>query len=285
VKPAPFTYHRPDSRDEVDALLAELGDDGKILAGGQSLIPILNMRLASPAHVIDINHLDDEPSDVEIDDGALRLGPLVRQETALRSESVAELVPLMAEAMRYVAHPPIRTRGTVVGSIAHADPAAELPAVLVVLGGEVVARSRASARTIPASQFFVGPLENSLGADEWVSEVRFPARDRSAGYAFEEFARRRGDYALCGVAASVRRAGDGRIELAMSYLGVADAPVRLTSGPVEGKDLDDAIEELVSDQLDPPGDIHASPEFRAHLARRLAKQAAQRALETIPEDQ
>jgi carbon-monoxide dehydrogenase medium subunit len=282
LKPAPFTYHRPDSREEVDALLAKLGEGGKVLAGGQSLIPILNMRLASPPHLIDINHLAGEPVDPGIDDGAVTFEPLVRQEAAARSRHVAARAPLLAEAMRYVAHPPIRSRGTVVGSIAHADPAAELPAVLVVLEGEVVARSAGGTRTIPASQFFAGPLENSLAPDEWVSEVRFPTRNPAAGYAFEEFARRRGDYALCGVAAEVRRA-EGRIELALSYLGVGEQPVRLTADAVGREELGDCVAGLVSDNLDPPDDIHATPEFRAHLARRLGERAARRAFDAVPE--
>jgi carbon-monoxide dehydrogenase medium subunit len=277
MKPAPFTYHRPDSRAEVDELLAQLGDEAKILAGGQSLIPILNMRLAAPAHLIDINHIQDElPEPVEAD-GEVIAGPVVRHEAVERSPSIKERVPLLSEAMPFVAHPAIRSRGTVAGSMAHADPAAELPAVLAVLGGSVVARSKKGTRTIQAADFFAGPLENSLKPDEWVGEVRWPTRIEGAGYAFEEFARRQGDYALCGVAVMAERGND--ITVSLSYLGMGDIPQRLETERIKNEDdVEDAVSAVVSDRLDAPADIHASPEYRSHLARRLGARAARRAI-------
>jgi aerobic carbon-monoxide dehydrogenase medium subunit len=280
VKPPPFEYHRPADRAEVDVLLAELGDDAKILAGGQSLVPILNMRLAEPAHLIDVNHLRDEPSQPDAFESSVAFGPLVRQCVVEESTLVAERVPLLAEVIGHVAHPAIRSRGTVTGSIAHADPAAELPAVLVVLGGEVVARSRGGARIIPAPDFFVGPLENSLQSGEWVAETRWPARAPDTGYAFEEFARRSGDYALCGVAATVKRADGNGFEATLTYLGMGDVPTRLTTDAIEVSEADDAVASL-AESLDPVSDLHATREFRMHLARTLGGRAVRRAAEAI----
>jgi carbon-monoxide dehydrogenase medium subunit len=280
VKPAPFTYHRPESRAEVDALKAELGSEAKILAGGQSLIPIMNMRLSSPAHLIDLNHLHGEGAEPVLDDGHVTVGPLVRQSFAERSALVGKHVPLLAETMEFVAHPAIRNRGTVAGSIAHADPAAELPAVLAVLRGEVVARSSAGPRTIPAGECFLGPLENSLEDTEWLEEVRWPVAGDGQGFAFEEFARRSGDYALCGVAATATRAGT-TTTVALGYLGMGDVPVRiefsLDAAALASTELEDAVAEVVGGQLDPGDDIHATVAFRAHLARRLGAKAARRA--------
>jgi carbon-monoxide dehydrogenase medium subunit len=284
VKPPAFTYHRPDTRAEVDALLADLGAEAKILAGGQSLVPILNMRLATPAHVVDINHLGDEPRVPHDVGGALACGPLVRQESLERSAQVAARVPLLAAAVRHVAHPAIRSRGTVAGSIAHADPAAELPAVLVVLDGSVVARSARGERTIAARDFFAGALESSLAPDEWVVEVRWPDAEEATAYAFEEFARRRGDYALCGVAASVTDGGE-TLRVALAYLGMGDVPVKLEAEVArdDARALEGAVTALVDEHLDPPADIHASTALRLHLGRRLGLRVVRRALDARAE--
>jgi carbon-monoxide dehydrogenase medium subunit len=260
VKPAPFAYHRPTTREQVDELLAELGAEAKVLAGGQSLIPILNMRLAAPAHVIDINFLEDEPADPVLEDGALSFGPLVRLRAAERSALVAERLPLLAEVLSHVAHPAIRSRGTVVGSIAHADPAAELPAVLVLLEGEARVRGSSGRRTVPAGELFAGHLETSLAPGEWIDEVRMPVQD-GRGAAFEEFARRQGDYALCGVAALA--SGD---RVALSFVGMGAAPARF-----EVDDVRAAVE-----QLEPEDDIHATVRYRRWLAERLGERAVRR---------
>jgi aerobic carbon-monoxide dehydrogenase medium subunit len=245
MKPPPFAYHRARSRQEVDALLAELGPEAKVLAGGQSLIPILNMRLAAPAHLIDLNHLEGEPSEPSLRDGAVAFGPLVRLRAAERSPLVADRLPLLAAALPYVAHPAIRSRGTVAGSIAHADPAAELPAVMAVLEGEASVRSARGTRTVAARDLFVSHLETSLEPDEWIEEVRLPAHERGA---FAEFARRQGDYALCGVAA---------VPGAIAFVGMGPVPVRL------------APDEL--DRLEPEDDIHATARYRRWLAERLVE--------------
>ena len=262
MKPAPFAYHRPGTREEVDRLLAELGPEAKLLAGGQSLIPILNMRLAAPAHVIDLNFLEREPAEPALDHGALAFGPLVRLAAAERSPLVAERLPLLAEVLGHVAHPAIRSRGTLVGSIAHADPAAELPALLVLLEGEAHVRRSGGVRTVPAHELFAGQLETTLAPGEWIDEVRLPAR---AGGAFEEFARRRGDYALCGVAALATQG-----TVALSFVGMGPFPVRL-----EGD-----VRATVA-QLEPEDDLHASTRYRRHLAERLGERAARRALEAV----
>lgn len=282
MKPAPFTYHRPRTREEVDSLLAEFGADAKILAGGQSLIPILNMRLASPAHLIDINHLEDEPTEPELEGGFVRFGPLVRQGTAERSELVASQVPLLAGALDHVAHPAIRTRGTIVGSIAHSDPAAELPAVLTVLGGEVRSRGAAGSRNTAGGGFCTGPLENCLSDAEWVDRVSFPVKGPGQGSAFIEFARRSGDYALCGVAAVATTAnGDGGT-IALSYLGMGERPLRLESPVLDdaaavGTDVEEIVAALVEEHLDPVDDIHATAAYRMWLARKLGTTAARAA--------
>ena len=282
MKPAPFAYHRARTRAEVDALLAEFGGDAKLLAGGQSLIPILNMRLSAPAHLIDLNHLEDEPSEPSISNGSLRFGPLVRQSAVEHSGDVSKAVPLLSETIEFVAHPAIRNRGTVVGSIAHSDPAAELPAVLTVLDGEIVARSAASERVVKATDFFAGPLENSLEPEEWVVEVRFPVARPGEGFSFVEFARRSGDYALCGVASSATRRYGEEAALAVSYLGMGDVPARVElpvhdAEEIEGRALEDAVADVVETQLDAVDDIHATAAYRSHLAVRLGMRAVRRA--------
>jgi CO/xanthine dehydrogenase FAD-binding subunit len=262
VKPAPFAYHRPRSREEVDHLLAELGAGAKLLAGGQSLIPILNMRLAAPEHIVDINFLADEPAEPVLEDGALVFGPLVRMRTAERSPLVGEHLPLLAEVLEHVAHPAIRSRGTLVGSIAHADPAAELPALMALLEGEARVRGAGGRRTIPAAELFAGHLETTCRPGEWIEEVRLPVQGGREG-AFAEFARRQGDYALCGVAALA--SGDG---VALSFVGMGPAPERHAGG----------VAEAVA-RLEPEDDIHATATYRRWLAEQLANRVVARVWE------
>jgi aerobic carbon-monoxide dehydrogenase medium subunit len=209
------------------------------------------MRLAAPAHLIDINHLHDEPAEPALHDGAVAFGPLVRLGAAERSALVADRLPLLAAALPHVAHPAIRSRGTVVGSIAHADPAAELPAVMALLEGEAGVRGPRGTRRVPAADLFVSHLETSLAPDEWIEEVRLPAHDRGA---FAEFARRRGDYALCGVAA---------VPGALVYVGMGPVPVRLEL------ERPDDLPALLRERLEPEDDIHATARYRLHLAERL----------------
>ena len=227
MKPPPFAYHRPSTRAEVDTLLAELGEEAKVLAGGQSLLPIMNMRLAAPAHLVDINALEDEPAEPVVDDGAVRFGPLVRQAAAERWPELATHAPALKQALAYTAHPAIRSRGTVVGSIAHADPAAELPALLLALRGEVRARSAGGARTIAAQDFFLGALETALLPGEWLEEASLPVLAPTTGYAVEEFAQRHGDDG----AARCHRRHPGRASLTLVHFGIGPLAVRSEKPP------------------------------------------------------
>jgi CO/xanthine dehydrogenase FAD-binding subunit len=269
LKPPPFVYHRPETRAEVDALLAEHADEAKILAGGQSLIPILKMRLSAPAHLIDINGLADEPSEPVLDHGVVRFGPLVRQGAVERWPALAEHAPVIAGALLYTAHPAIRNRGTLVGSVAHADPSAELPAALLALGGEVRARSAGGARTIAAGDLFVGALETALRPDEWLEEVSVPAR--RGGCAVEEYARRHGDYAICGVVAVALEGGGVRLV----HFGIADVPL-----VTELEDAHDARERIRAALagVEVSDDLHGSERYRRHLAEVLGMRAVARAV-------
>jgi 2-furoyl-CoA dehydrogenase FAD binding subunit len=260
VKPARFDYARPESLDEALALLAEHGDDAKVLAGGQSLVPLLNMRLASPAVLVDINRL---PLDaIEERDGHLVVGATVRQDApGLRA------VPLLGECLPYVGHFVTRNRGTVAGSIAHADAAAELPLALVVLGGSVVAASVRGRRTIAADEFFVTHYTTALEPDELVVETLWPVPQDGWGYAFEELAQRRGDYALCMAAAVVRGS-----EVTVGVGSVLDRPTLLAVD----RDRPGAS---AAEQIDPGGGLHASASYLRHLVRVLVDRAVARAQE------
>jgi carbon-monoxide dehydrogenase medium subunit len=283
MKPAAFSYHRPRSRDDVDRLLADNGERAKILAGGQSLMPLLNMRLAAPEHLIDINGLEGEPPGPRLDGDDLVFGPLVRQLAGERSSLVANHLPLMVETLRLVAHPPVRSRGTVVGSIVHADPAAELPAVFVLLRGRARVRSTTGRRWTAAGELYAGPLETTLQLGEWVDEVRIPVAPPGRGAAATEFAGRRGDYALCGVVAVADPAGGGAARVTLAYLGMGPVPVRLglpelSRDEVAATTLNRRIERLVAGGLEPEDDIHATAQYRLHLARRLGARAARTAV-------
>jgi CO/xanthine dehydrogenase FAD-binding subunit len=268
MKPPPFAYHRPESREEVDRLLAEHGDEAKILAGGQSLIPILNMRLSAPARLIDINGLRDEPSEPEPEGDRIHFGPLVRQAAVEHWPGLATHAPALAEALAYTAHPAIRSRGTLAGSVAHADPSAELPAAVLALDGEVRCRSAEGTRTIRAREFFVGALETALQPTEWVDRVSVPAHRAGTGYAVEELARRHGDYAICGVVAV---ASDGA-PVTLVHFGIGELPHRTELD--DPGDLPDALA-----QLEFTGDLHATAGYRRRLAHVLGERAARRAME------
>jgi aerobic carbon-monoxide dehydrogenase medium subunit len=287
VKPPPFTYRCPDTLEEALDALAEAGGDGKVLAGGQSLVPLLNMRLAAPGRLIDINRVTGLDT-LEAGLDGVRIGALARQTRVERSEEAAAVQPLLRAALRHVAHPVVRNRGTVVGSLAHADPAAELPAVLAVLDGHVDVASVAGRRTVPAAEFFTGPLESALRTGEIAVAAFFPALPERSGAAFAEVARRHGDYAMAGAAAVVALDDDQRVRSArVAYFGVADTPVvldltaALDLRPPVTCDWS-AAAAYARDRLDPDGDIHASAAYRRHLAgvltERTLRAAAQEAL-------
>jgi carbon-monoxide dehydrogenase medium subunit len=267
LKPPPFAYHRPETPEEVDRLLAEHGDEAKILAGGQSLLPILNMRLSAPAHLIDINRLADQPAEPAADDGVVRFAPLVRQGEVERWPPLVEKAPLIGQALAFTAHPAIRNRGTLVGSVAHADPSAELPAAVLALDGEVRCRGAGSTRTVPAREFFVGALDTARRPEEWVYEVSVPAGPRRC--AVEEFARRHGDYAICGVMAVARDGGGIRLV----HFGIADVPV-ITELDEPG-DVRGRVRSALAD-VEVAEDLHATERYRRHLAEVLAVRAVER---------
>jgi carbon-monoxide dehydrogenase medium subunit len=265
MKPPVFEYHRPDTVAESVEVLSRLGAGAKVLAGGQSLVPALNMRLATPSHVVDINRVADFPG-IEVRDDAVLIGALVRQHEAEHSEALAQACPLIGQALEHVAHRAIRTRGTVVGSIVHGDPAAELPAVLVVLEGAVLAQGPGGTREIAAADFFSGYFETALAPDEVATAVRLRRMAPDEGSAFVEMARRHGDFALCGVAAVVSGA-TARVALT----GVDAAPRAFdVSGLLRGDEA--GLHELAA-SIDPQPDIHATVDYRRHLARVLTKRA------------
>lgn len=262
MKPAPFAFLRPSTLEEALAALA--GEQGaKVLAGGQSLVPLLSMRLAAPSMLIDINALPDL-GHVTCDEAGVRVGALARHAHVLASPEAATTQPLVAMALANVAHPTIRNRGTTVGSIVHADAAAEMPMVLRLLEGSVDVASVRGRRTIPAAELFAGPLESTLAHDEIAVEAFFPALAPGAGVAFQEISRRHGDYALVGVAAHVELEGDEVARARLGYLSVSDVPVVVD---VSGSLADPAGAALA--ELEPVDDIHATADYRAHLVRVL----------------
>jgi len=279
VKPAPFEYHRPASLAETFDLLDRYGDEGRLLAGGQSLVPTLNMRLVTPRAVIDINRLPGL-GEIRAQGEGLVIGALVRQEALERSALVAARAPLIAAAVRHVGHAAIRARGTLGGSLALADPAAELPACAVALGATIRAGSRGGTRDVAAGDFFRGIYTTALRPGEVITEVAVPG---AAGWRweFDELARRHGDFALAGLAAGVRLDGRAVAEARLVFFGVGTRPVRARAaeaaltGRAAAADVPAAARALDGD-LDPPGDIHGSPALRRHLARVLLARVVRR---------
>jgi 2-furoyl-CoA dehydrogenase FAD binding subunit len=272
VKPAPFSYVRPQGlQHALEALAADPG--AKVLAGGQSLVPLLSMRLAAPSTLVDINGLPGLDQ-VLVEEEGVHIGALARHADVLASSDVRRVQPLVSLALSHVAHATIRNRGTTVGSIVHADAAAEMPMVLALLGGTVTVASTAGSRTIAAAELYAGPLESTLTHDEIALEAFFPALAPGEGVAFEEIARRHGDYALAGVGAVVRVQGDQVVSARAGYLSVCDVPtvVDLTEplgGVVTSTGSTDAAADLALSRLDPADDVHASATYRAHLVRVL----------------
>jgi 2-furoyl-CoA dehydrogenase FAD binding subunit len=270
VKPAPFAFVRPQGlQHALEALAADEG--AKVLAGGQSLVPLLNMRLAAPSTLVDINGLPDLDHVTVAADG-VRVGALARHADVLASPDVRRAQPLLSLALEHVAHATIRNRGTVVGSLVHADAAAELPMVLGLTGGTLRVASLSGTRDIPADELFAGPLESTVSHDEIALEAFFPALVTGEGVGFAELARRHGDYAMCGVGALVRVEGERVTRAWAGYLSVSDVPTVVDVAGALGE-VDDAslaaAAELALDRLDPVGDIHAGADYRAHLVRVL----------------
>jgi carbon-monoxide dehydrogenase medium subunit len=289
VKPATFTYLAPNTLEEAISLLAQHAPEGKPLAGGQSLIPMMNFRLAQPRYLIDLNRIP-ELSYIREADGTLAIGAMTRQFEAERSELVGRTIPLLTEALRLTGHPTIRHRGTIGGALAHADPAAELPAVALALDAELVARGPAGTRTIPAREFFLGPLSTALAPDELLVEVRIPRLPPGTGWVFLELSRRHGDFAIVGVAAVLTLAPDGRIgQASLALCGAGPKPVRAAraeaalAGSEPSEERFREAGEIAAQEIDPDSDLHASADYRRRVAAVLVRQALTEAHRRVTE--
>lgn len=284
MKPAPFTYHAPESTAEAVSLLGRLGDGARVLAGGQSLVPLMNFRLAQPSDLVDLRRVR-ELDYIQRDGDRLAIGALARQSALERSPEAAAAAPLLVEAVGYVAHPPIRHRGTVCGCVAHAEPAAELPAALLAEGAEVVATGPSGDRTIPIQEFLRGPFTTSLEPGELVKEVRVASWPSGTGHAFVEYSRRHGDFAVAGAAVLVQLESGGVARAAIALCGVAETAIRrqAAEAALTGTDggpaaLDAAAEEATRD-LAPSADIHGSADYRRRVARVCVREALSQAID------
>jgi aerobic carbon-monoxide dehydrogenase medium subunit len=285
MKPAPFEYHAPASVDEAVGLLADLGDEAKVLAGGQSLVPMLNLRLTRFEALVDLGRIPALRG-IEADDSAVRIGAMTPQRDVEHDEVVAARVPLLTKATPLIGHFQIRNRGTLGGSIAHADPAAEYPAVALALGAEIEAQGPAGTRTIPAADFFAGTWTTVLEPDEVLTAARFPSWGPGSGFAVEEMARRHGDFAIAGVVCGVQLRDGAVARAAIALLGMDSAPRRAgaAEAALVGQTADevdaDEVGRLAVEGLEPPDDLHAS----AGLRRRAAAALTARALTTAIEE-
>lgn len=284
MKPAAFEYHRPRTIDDALALLREVGEDGKILAGGQSLVPLMNFRLAQPAHLIDINFIGGL-DDVRSENGQIKLACLARQSRALEDPLIRERCPLLADALAQVGYSQTRNRGTVCGSLAHADPAAELPAVLLALDGVVTVGNAKRRRSIAAQDLYLSYLTTVLANDEMILEACFPEMAPGTGWSFTEFARRFGDFAIVGVAALLVPAKDRIADARIALIGVGDKPWRQRRveeqllGKEVSADLFAKVSAEVAGNISPVTDIHASESYRRSLAKVLTRRALAEAWE------
>ncbi|RMF62134.1 MAG: xanthine dehydrogenase family protein subunit M [Calditrichaeota bacterium] len=284
MKPPPFDYFAPQTLEEVLQLLEQYGDDAKVLAGGQSLIPTMNFRLAQPAVLIDLNGIR-ELADIQESDEEITVGAMTRQRMLEKSVIIREKTPLIFETIPHIAHVQIRNRGTVGGNLAHADPASELPAVMVTLNATFKLQSLKSERWVSASDFFQGMYMTALQPEEILTEVRIPVQAVTGLYGFEEVARRHGDYALAGVSVLVHLDENQNCEdVRITYFSVGEAPVPahnavqfLTGQPLEDEIISEAAELAANNDIDPHDDIHASAKYRRHLAKILTIRALQKA--------
>lgn len=285
MKPAPFEYARPESVQEALNLLEQHGEEGKVLAGGQSLGPLLNMRMASPGILIDINRLE-ELSYIRRESGYLQIGALARQRAIERSSMISGSWPLLAEAAPFIGHATLRNRGTICGSLAHSDPAAELPAIAAALDAELSILGPYGERVASPGEFFRSYMTTSLEPEELLTEVRFPPPEPRTGTAWMELARRHGDYALVGVAALLTLNEDGGCESArLVYTGVAPVPfdaneaAELLVGQEPTDEAFASVAERAASLSEPGSDVHASAAYRRHLVGALTKRALGKALE------
>ncbi len=286
MKPAPFEYHAPATLDDAVRLLSEAGDDGKLLAGGQSLVPLMNMRVLRPSALIDLNRIEELRAVKTFDENGLSLGAMVRQHTLERDPLVRERVPLLSEAAAHIGHMQIRTRGTLGGSLVHADPAAELPAAVAALGARLVVRGSSGTRIVSSDEFFVGPLATALGPGEMLVELLIAPLPPGTGWAFVELARRHGDFAIVGAAALAHLDGAGRVDFArLALCGTGGTPhaADWLSDVLHGErprpELMQEVGRRLTDSVEPDGDIHASAAYRRKVAGVIGARALALALD------
>jgi len=287
MKPAPFDYAAPESLAAIFDLLETYGDDAKLLAGGQSLIPAMNFRLLQPTILVDLNRVPELDGITQTAAGGLRLGAMTRHRHLEKSSLVAQLCPLLAETMPFIAHPQIRNRGTIGGSLVHADPAAELPVITTALDARILVQSSRGERWLAVKDFFNGLFSVAIEPDEMVMAVELPPWPAKTGWSFMEVARRSGDYALAGVAAVVGLDDAGICQHArLVYLNLSDTPVDasqaaglLIGQPISPEAIEAAANSAADHEIDPTGDIHASIDYKRHLARVLTRRALAQAAE------
>jgi CO/xanthine dehydrogenase FAD-binding subunit len=278
MKPASFEYVRAESVEHAVHALARAGGDGKILAGGQSLMPMMNFRLVKPSVLVDINRIPDLDR-IEKRGNRIALGALVRHRMTAEDGIIAEHVPVLHHAMKHVAHLTVRNRGTFCGSVCHADPAAEMPMMSLLLNGLIHIQSSQGERKVPAREFFVGSLMTVLEPDELVTGIEIDVLPRGTGWAFEEFARRHGDYALAAVAVTMMRRDGLSSDVRVALMGVGDMPMRLSGVEemLEGREISPPLireaVEMIRAQIEPNTDLNASADYRRHLAGALARRA------------
>jgi len=291
MKPAPFEYHVPDSLEQALELKSQKGDDARLLAGGQSLVPAMNFRVAQPSVLIDLNRIA-ELSYIREDGNVIRVRSMARERHLEFDSSIAKRIPLLTEATPFIAHPQIRNRGTIGGSIVNADPAAELPVLMLALGARLKAKNISGERWIDAQDFFAGMFTTTLDPDEILVEIEIPVMSPRTGWSFMEVAPRAGDYALMGVAALVTLDENGKCQQAkLVYLNAGDGPMdaKQAAKILQGEKLNDSLIEsaavLASEQeITPFGNMHASPEFQRHLANVLTKNALKQAMQRAEEN-
>jgi CO/xanthine dehydrogenase FAD-binding subunit len=290
MKPAAFEYHVPQSIEEAASLLQEYGSDAKLLAGGQSLVPAMNFRVVQPARLIDLNRIA-ELSYIREDEDVIRVGSMTRERHLEFDSSITRRVPLLTEAMPFIAHPQIRNRGTIGGSIVNADPAAELPVLMLALNARLKVRNTSGERWIEAQDFFAGMFTTALAADEILVEIELPFMAARTGWSFMEVAPRAGDYALMGVAALVTLDENGKCKQAkLVYLNAGDGPVdakeavQLLEGETPNDPLIESAAALAGEkEINPFGNIHTSVDFQRHLAKVLTKKALLQAFQRAGE--
>lgn len=290
MKPAPFEYHAPNTIEEVLDLKNQYGDEAKFLAGGQSLVPAMNFRIVQPSVLIDLNRVDDL-SFIREDNDVIRVGSMARERHLEFNDSIKKYTPLLYEAVPFIAHPQIRNRGTIGGSIVNADPAAELPVLMLALNAKLKAKNKSSERWLDAKDFFAGMFTTALEADEMLVEIELPFAQAHTGWSFMEVAPRSGDYAMMGVATLITLDKNKKCKSAkLVYLNAGDGPVeafeaeKLLTGEALTDELINSVASVASEkEINPFGNIHASADFQRHLAHSLTKKTLQQALQRAEE--